>query len=56
MLKGIVGLVILILDIIAIIDVLGSEKDTVTKLLWILAILFLPVLGMILYFLFGRST
>ena len=52
---GIVGLIILILDIIAIVDVLKSSRDVVGKLLWILLILILPVIGMVLYFIFGRS-
>lgn len=51
----IIGLIILILDIIAIIDVLKSGKDVAIKLLWILLILFLPLLGMILYFVIGRK-
>jgi len=48
------GLVVLILDIIAIIDVIKSNKDTAMKVVWILVILLLPVIGMILYFLLGR--
>jgi|HubBroStandDraft_5_1064220.scaffolds.fasta_scaffold480620_2 hypothetical protein len=52
---GLVGLVILVLDIIAIVDVLKSNDDTGKKLLWILLILFLPVVGMILYFLIGKK-
>jgi hypothetical protein len=39
---GLAGLVILVLDIIAIVDCLKSNADTVKKLLWILLILFLP--------------
>jgi hypothetical protein len=52
---SIVGLLILILDIIAIISVLQSRIDPVMKLVWILLILVLPLLGMILYFLLGRG-
>ncbi len=50
-----VGLVVLVLDIIAIVDCLKSNDDTTKKLLWILLILFLPVVGMILYFLLGKK-
>ena len=53
---GIVGLLVLILDIIAIISILGANKDAMWKLLWILLVLFLPVIGMILYFVIGKST
>jgi hypothetical protein len=49
------GLVVLVLDIIAIVDCLKSNADTVKKLLWILLILFLPLIGMLLYFLVGRG-
>lgn len=51
---GIVGLIVFILDIIAIVDVLNGSKPVVNKLLWILLILLLPMLGMVLYFLLGR--
>jgi len=56
MIITLVGLVIFILDIIAIVDVLKSSMDTGKKLLWILLILVLPVLGMILYFLLGERN
>jgi len=50
-----IGLVVFVLDIIAIVDCLKSNADTVKKLLWILLILFLPLVGMLLYFLIGRG-
>lgn len=53
---GIIGALVLVLDVIAIISVLGSAKPVGWKLLWILLILILPVIGMIIYFLFGKST
>lgn len=53
---GIVGLLILVLDIIAIISVIRSSMDTVMKLVWILVILLLPVVGMILYFVLNRNA
>ncbi len=56
MIYGIVGLVVFILDVLAIIGVLQSNLDTVKKLIWILVILFLPVVGMILWFLIGNKT
>ena len=52
---GILGLIIFVLDIIAIVDVIKSSEDTGKKLLWILLILLLPILGMILYFLLGKK-
>lgn len=53
---GLIGLVILVLDIIAIISVLTGGGSVGYKLLWILLILLLPVIGMILYFLLGRNA
>ena len=52
---GIVGLLVLVLDIIAIVDVLKSSMDTGKKALWIILILILPVVGMVLYFLIGKK-
>ncbi len=53
---GILGLLVLTLDIIAIIDVLKSSMDTGKKAFWIILILVLPVIGMALYFLIGKKT
>ena len=53
MLYGIIGLVIFVLDVIAIVDVLKSGMDTAKKLLWIVVILLLPLIGMVAYFLIG---
>jgi hypothetical protein len=53
---GILGLLILVLDIIALVDVLKSSMDTGKKALWIILILVLPVIGMVLYFLIGKKT
>lgn len=53
---GILGLVVLVLDIIAIVDALKSSMDTGKKALWIILILVLPVIGMVLYFLIGKKT
>jgi Phospholipase_D-nuclease N-terminal len=48
-----IGLVILVLDIIAIVSILKSGADTGTKLLWVILVILLPVIGMVLYFLMG---
>ncbi len=55
MVYNILGLILLILAIIAIIDVLKSGMDTVKKVIWILVILFLPLIGVILWFLIGKK-
>ena len=53
--KGLLSILILVLDIIVIIDVLKSSMDTVKKILWIVLIILLPVIGLILYYLVGRK-
>ncbi|MBF0217218.1 MAG: PLDc N-terminal domain-containing protein [Candidatus Omnitrophica bacterium] len=46
--------VVVILEIVAMIDVLRSYLPIAKKLLWITLILIVPVLGVILYFLLGK--
>ena len=53
---SLLGAVILILDIFAIVSVLLGRTSVMRKLLWISIILLLPVIGMVLYFLIGRSA
>lgn len=50
---GLLGLLILIADVYAIIKILGSGASTGAKLIWVLLILFLPVLGFIIWLLMG---
>lgn len=52
---GLLGLVILVLDVWAIVRIMQSGADTGTKLLWVVVILLLPVLGLILWLLFGAK-
>ena len=52
---GLLSLVILVLDIIAIVDIVKSSVDTGKKVLWVLLVLVLPVIGMILYFVIGKK-
>lgn len=50
---GLLGLIILIANIWAIINVIGSGATTGAKVLWIVLILILPVLGLILWLIMG---
>ncbi len=50
---GIIGLLILIGDIYAVVKILGSGASTGAKILWILLILFLPLLGLIIWLVAG---
>ena len=50
---GLLGLIILILDVWAIVKTIGSAASTSAKVLWVVVILLLPILGFILWLLFG---
>jgi phospholipase D-like protein len=50
---GIIGLIILALDIWAIINVIQSGASTGSKILWVLLILVLPLLGLIIWYFAG---
>lgn len=52
---GILGLIHLALTIYAIVKIVGSSAGTGSKVLWILLVLLLPVVGLILWLLFGPS-
>ncbi|GAA5797557.1 hypothetical protein EDC94DRAFT_598969 [Helicostylum pulchrum] len=53
---GLVGLIILILDLIVIFEVMNSNREITGKLGWSLLVFFFPVVGLILYFLLsGRN-
>ena len=51
----VLGILIVVFDVAAVIDAIRSKLSIAKKVLWILLIFFLPVLGMILYFLLGRG-
>jgi hypothetical protein len=48
-------ILIFIIDILVIIDILRSNKDSEKKILWIIAVVFLPVLGPILWYVTGKD-
>lgn len=50
---GILGLIILVLDIYAIYKTLTSGASTAAKLIWTLVILILPVLGFLAWLVAG---
>ncbi|MDY7559807.1 PLDc N-terminal domain-containing protein [Pseudomonas sp. 10B1] len=51
--NGLIGLIILVLDIWAVINVLKSGAEVGMKILWVLLILLLPVLGLIIWAIAG---
>jgi hypothetical protein len=52
---GIIGLLILALDIYCIYLILTGGGDIGIKILWIILVLILPLVGPILYFVLGRG-
>jgi hypothetical protein len=55
MLYGGGSLIILILDIYCLYLILTGGGDSGEKILWVLIVLFLPLIGPILYLLIGRG-
>ncbi|KAF9922336.1 hypothetical protein FBU30_007577 [Linnemannia zychae] len=51
---GFLGLIVFILDLIAIFEVINSSRSVSSKLLWSLLIFLFPIFGLIIYFLFGN--
>ena len=55
LLRFIFGVIWAILIIIALMDLFTSPLPTNTKLLWLIVILIAPVLGSLIYLLWGRN-
>ncbi|KAH6717506.1 hypothetical protein DL95DRAFT_480545 [Leptodontidium sp. 2 PMI_412] len=54
---GVIGLIVLVLDVIAFIEILKSGRPPLNKLLWCLLVFLFPIVGLIIYFLFsGRGA
>lgn len=53
---GFFGLILLIVDIWAIVNVFQSNASTGAKVFWTVLILLLPLLGLIIWFLFGPRS
>lgn len=47
------GLIVLICDVWAIVSIFGSAASGGKKVLWIVLVLLLPILGFVLWLLFG---
>lgn len=50
---GLLGLIILILDVWGIVKIIQSSSGTGTKVLWVVLIMILPVFGLLLWILAG---
>ena len=56
MITGLLGLIVLVLDIYAILQVLGSGATPLKKAIWVLVIFFLPVLGLLIWYVAGPKA
>ncbi len=54
--NGLWGILVLIADIWAIINIAQSSASTGKKVLWIVLVLLLPVLGVIIWFFMGPRS
>jgi len=54
--SGLVGLLVLIADVWAILNIFQSSESTGTKALWIVLVLVLPVLGFVIWYFAGPKT
>jgi hypothetical protein len=54
--QGLFGLVVLVADVWAIVNVFQSSADTGRKVLWTVLVIILPVLGFILWYFLGPKT
>lgn len=50
---GLLGLIILVVDVWAIVRIMQSGAGTGSKVFWTVLILLLPVVGLIIWWLFG---
>lgn len=53
---GLFGLLVLIGDVWAILNIIQSKASTGVKVAWIVAVLLLPLLGLIIWFFAGPRT
>ncbi|HTW38891.1 MAG TPA: PLD nuclease N-terminal domain-containing protein [Steroidobacteraceae bacterium] len=53
---GLLGLLVLIGDVWAIVNVFQSGADTTSKVLWTVLVIVLPVLGFIIWLIAGPKT
>ncbi len=51
--NGIIGIIVLIADVYALVNILGSSASPGNKILWVLVVFLLPVIGFILWYFMG---
>jgi hypothetical protein len=56
MISGIIGLLILVADVWAILNIFQSSESTGVKALWIVLVLLLPVIGLVIWYFAGPKS
>ena len=49
----VIGVIVVILPLIALIDILTNEFTGSNKIIWVIIVIFFPIMGALLYFLIG---
>ena len=52
---GVCGLVVIVLDVLALTEVYNSRRSDLDKILWAIVIVILPFVGLIAWYLIGRK-
>ena len=55
LMQGILGIIVLVVNIIVTVQIVKSALGGGQKALWIILIWILPIIGLILYFLLGKK-
>ncbi len=50
------SIIVLLVAVIVILDILRSKRDLEKKVLWIIVVIFLPLLGSLLYYIIARES
>lgn len=53
---GFLGFILLVLNVWAIVKVIGSKATDIKKVIWVVVILILPVIGFIAWLIFGPRS
>ena len=56
MFEGLLGLLVLVVDVWAILSIVQSSESNGSKALWIVLVLMLPVLGFVIWYFAGPKT
>lgn len=54
--ENVFGIVVLLLDVWAIVNVLGSNTTVLTKAGWVIGIIILPIIGFVAWYLAGPKS